>query len=100
MLTVSVNLVQSSVPEADQGALSGVPRSVSNLGSRWGTAIAGAVLVSALITGVTSLTDESTVLAPVEKAQISAVLQGDVSAVSDEQVREALAGQPEAIVEK
>ena len=37
MLTSSVNVVQSSFPEADQGEISGLSRSVSNLGSSLGT---------------------------------------------------------------
>ncbi|HEY1972667.1 MAG TPA: MFS transporter [Pseudonocardia sp.] len=45
MLTASVNLVQSSSPEEVQGDISGVSRSVSNLGSSLGTALAGSVLV-------------------------------------------------------
>jgi len=47
MLTASVNLVQSSSPEAVQGDISGVSRSVSNLGSSLGTALVGSLLVSA-----------------------------------------------------
>ncbi len=47
MLTASVNVVQSSFPESDQGDISGLSRSVSNLGSSLGTALAGSVLVAA-----------------------------------------------------
>ncbi len=47
MLTPSVNVVQSSFPEEQQGEISGLSRSVSNLGSSFGTAIAGTILVSA-----------------------------------------------------
>jgi len=46
MLTPSVNIVQSSFPEAQQGEISGLSRSVSNLGSSFGTAIAGTILVA------------------------------------------------------
>ena len=46
MLTSSVNVVQSSFPDADQGDISGVSRSVSNLGSSLGTALVGSVLVA------------------------------------------------------
>src|SRR5215472_1516002 len=46
MLTSSVNVVQSSFPEADQGEISGLSRSVSNLGSSLGTALVGAALVA------------------------------------------------------
>ena len=51
MLTSSVNVVQSSFPEDDQGEISGLSRSVSNLGSSLGVAIAGTVIVSTLVTG-------------------------------------------------
>jgi len=51
MLTPSVNVVQSSFPEERQGEISGLSRSVSNLGSSFGTAIAGTILVSVVATG-------------------------------------------------
>jgi MFS family permease len=51
MLTPSVNVVQSSFPEERQGEISGLSRSVSNLGSSLGTAIAGTILVSAAASG-------------------------------------------------
>ena len=47
MLTASVNLVQSAWPEEVQGDISGVSRSVSNLGSSLGVAIAGSLVASA-----------------------------------------------------
>jgi MFS family permease len=51
MLTSSVNVVQSAFPEADQDDISGLSRSVSNLGSSLGTALAGSVLAAALVPG-------------------------------------------------
>jgi len=51
MLTPSVNVVQSSFPEDQQGEISGLSRSVSNLGSSFGTAIAGTILVAAATRG-------------------------------------------------
>lgn len=45
MLTPSVNVVQSSFPEALQGEISGLSRSISNLGSSLGTAIGGTIIV-------------------------------------------------------
>jgi MFS family permease len=50
MLTPSVNVVQSSWPEDEQGEISGLSRAVSNLGSTFGTAIAGTILVAGLTT--------------------------------------------------
>ena len=49
MLTPSVNVVQSAFPEKLQGEISGLSRSVSNLGSSIGTAIAGTILVAGLV---------------------------------------------------
>jgi len=51
MLTPSVNLVQGAFPEEKQGEISGLSRSISNLGSSFGTAIAGTILVSNLASG-------------------------------------------------
>ena len=51
MLTPSVNIVQSSWPERLQGEISGLSRAVSNLGSTFGTAIAGTVLVALVAEG-------------------------------------------------
>jgi MFS family permease len=100
MLTASVNVVQSGLPDEEQGEISGVSRSVSNLGSSLGVAIAGAVLVSALVSGLDSRITDSTVLSPAEKEQFSEVAQQSVSAVSDQQVREALQGQPQPLVDE
>ena len=51
MLTPSVNVVQSTFPEELQGEISGLSRSVSNLGSSLGAAIAGTILVSVVAKG-------------------------------------------------
>jgi MFS family permease len=48
MLTPSVNVVQSSFTDDLQGEISGLSRSLSNLGSCLGTAIAGTILVAGL----------------------------------------------------
>src|SRR4029453_5788558 len=51
MLTPSVNVVQSSFPEELQGEISGLSRAISNLGSSFGTAIAGTIIVSVVAPG-------------------------------------------------
>jgi MFS family permease len=100
MLTASVNTVQTSFPDEDQGEISGVSRSVSNLGSSVGVAVAGAVLISALIAGVRARAEESPVLDEPQKQQLSEALEHQVSTLSDTQVREALAGQPQPVVDE
>jgi hypothetical protein len=58
-----VNVVQSSFPEEMQGEISGLSRSVSNLGSSFGTAIAGTILVSVVELGTRSYAVAMLVLA-------------------------------------
>jgi len=74
MLTPSVNVVQSSFPEALQGEISGLSRSVSNLGSSFGTAIAGTILVSDLTSGNRSYVLALTSLAVFGLAGLAAAL--------------------------
>jgi MFS family permease len=59
MLTPSVNVVQSSFDEQQQGEISGLSRSVSNLGSTFGAAIAGTIIVA----GITATPERSYALA-------------------------------------
>jgi MFS family permease len=68
MLTPSVNVVQSSFGEEKQGEISGLSRSVSNLGSSLGTAIAGTILVSDLAAG-----NQSYVLAIISLAALGLI---------------------------
>ena len=74
MLTPSVNVVQSSFAENKQGEISGLSRSVSNLGSSFGTAIAGTILVSDLASGNTSYVIAMAFLAVVALAGLAAAV--------------------------
>lgn len=74
MLTSSVNVVQSAFPEEDQGAISGVSRSVSNLGSSLGTALVGSVLVSELVAGNATYAFALIVLVVIELIGLSSAL--------------------------
>ncbi|GIF00997.1 MFS transporter [Paractinoplanes rishiriensis] len=67
MLTPSVNIVQSAFPEDLQGEISGLSRSVSNLGSSLGGAIAGTILVA----GITTTPERGYALAMVVLAVIT-----------------------------
>jgi MFS family permease len=69
MLTPSVNVVQSAFPEERQGEISGLSRSVSNLGSSLGTAIAGTILVA----GITKTPERAYGLAMVVLAVVGLV---------------------------
>jgi MFS family permease len=82
MLTPSVNIVQSSFPEERQGEISGLSRSVSNLGSSLGTAIAGTILVS-------GITDQSYGLAMVSLAVAGLIGLGAAMLLPTSPVRQA-----------
>ena len=69
MLTPSVNIVQSSFAEDQQGEISGLSRCVSNLGSSLGTAIAGTILVA----GITSTPERSYGLAMIALAVVGLI---------------------------
>ncbi|GID93782.1 MFS transporter [Amorphoplanes digitatis] len=69
MLTPSVNIVQSSFDEDLQGEISGLSRSVSNLGSSMGAAIAGTILVA----GVTDRPGRAYALAMITLGVISLI---------------------------
>jgi MFS family permease len=87
MLTPSVNIVQSSFPEDRQGEISGLSRSVSNLGSSLGTAIAGTILVS-------GLSDRSYGLAMVGLAVAGLIGLGAAVLLPTSPVREAVDAPP------
>jgi MFS family permease len=74
MLTASVNVVQSSFPPTDQGDISGVSRSVSNLGSSLGVALAGSVLVGAASLGIRQYSIAITILGVVALLGLVAAL--------------------------
>ena len=69
MLTPSVNIVRSSFAEEQQGEISGLSRSVSNLGSCLGTAIAGTILVA----GITATPERSYLLAMIALAVVGLI---------------------------
>lgn len=79
MLTPSVNIVQSSFPEQQQGEISGLSRSVSNLGSSLGTAIAGTILVSDLAAGDRTYVIATLVLAAFALVGLAAALRMPVT---------------------
>ena len=80
MLTPSVNVVQSSFNEKQQGEISGLSRCISNLGSSLGTAVAGTILVSSL--GKTSYAAAMIALALIGGIGLGAALVLPAGAVS------------------
>jgi MFS family permease len=95
MLTPSVNVVQSSFPEELQGEISGLSRSVSNLGSSLGTAIAGTILVADLASGEHAYALATATLAGIGLLGLLATYLPAASRVGAEAVRGT--GEPPAV---
>ena len=85
-----LNMVQSSVPVQQQSDISGTNRALSNLGGALGTAVAGAVLMSVLISSFSGLLMQSKVIPPQEKAKIQVSLAVDATTISNRQARQYL----------
>jgi MFS family permease len=86
-----LNMVQSSVPAEKQGEISGLNRAMSNLGGSLGTAVAGAVLISVLISSFSGLIMSNNVIPQPEKQRIEAALDKDARTVSNTEAEKYLA---------
>jgi EmrB/QacA subfamily drug resistance transporter len=97
-----LNLVQSSVPIKEQGDISGLNRAFSNLGGALGTAVAGAVLIATLITGLSVGVNQSTVLPAADKPRVEQAAQRDAQTVSDAELAAYLKtkGDPQPIADE
>lgn len=84
------DVVQSSVAPARQSEMSGVNRSIYNLGASLGTAIAGAVLMVVLISGLTGLINQSTRLTAQEKKAATTAVSHGAQTMSDSQMKQVL----------
>jgi MFS family permease len=85
----------SPVDEERAGEASGVNSAVSSFGLSVGLAFAGAVLLAALSITFTNKADSSDVLTPPQQERVADVLEHDAQVMSDDQLNQQLAGQPE-----
>ena len=85
-----VNLVMASVKAEDTAEASGVTSTLETLGSSVGTAIIGSILVVSLTTGITMMVNDSQVLPPEVKAEITNNMQASVEVVSTEVLSDAI----------
>ena len=75
----------------------GVNSAGGSFGLSFGLAFAGAIMLATLSFTFTRMTDSSTVIPPAEKQQVSQALEHDAEIMSNSQLEEQLANQPEAI---
>ena len=97
-----MNITQGAVPAKEQSEISGLSRAMSNLGGAFGTAVAGAVLMSTLIATFSGAVEQYTGIPASEKAQVVHDLRKDAQTVSNAQVAAYLKGksEPAPLVQK
>ncbi len=78
----------------------GVNSASGSFGLSFGLAFAGAIMLATLSVSFTQLADSSTVLPPDTKQQVAQALEEDAEVMSNTQLEELLAGQPEDIREE
>jgi len=94
------NFTLSPISEERVGEASGVNSATGSFGLSLGLALAGAVMLAALSIGFTDQADSSTVLDPAEKQRVATVLEDDAQVMSNSQLEELLAGQPDEVREE
>ena len=81
-----MNITQGAVPLEEQSEISGLSRAMSNLGGAFGTAVAGAVLMSTLIFTFSGAVEQYSGIPASEKAAVVQALRSDAQTVSDAQM--------------
>ena len=75
----------------------GVNSAGGSFGLSFGLAFAGAIMLATLSITFTNMAQASTVLAPAQKQQVADALEEDAQVLSNTQLQELLAGQPEQV---
>jgi len=91
------NYALSPISEERVGEAAGVTSATSSFGLSFGLAFAGAIMLSALSISFTNMAESSSVLPPADQQQVADVLEHDAQVMSDQQLNERLAGEPQAI---
>ena len=81
----------SAVPDEQSGEVGGIQNTFTNLGASIGTALAGAVLISALTTSFLTGIEQNEAIPPSVTAQAQVELSSGIPFVSDAQLETALA---------
>ena len=91
------NYTLSPISEERVSEAAGVNSAAGSFGLSFGLAFAGAMMLATLSFRFTDLAESSTVLAPAEQQQVATALEDDAELMSNAQLEEVLAGQPEVI---
>jgi hypothetical protein len=91
------NYALSPISEERVGEAAGVTSATGSFGLSFGLAFAGAIMLAALSLAFTNKAEGSEVLPPDDQEHIANVLEDDAQVMSDAQLQELLAGQPQEI---
>lgn len=91
------NYTLSPVEEERASEAAGVNSAAGSFGLSFGLAFAGAIMLATLSLSFTNMAQASTVLPLAEKEQVAAALEEDAEIMSNTQLEQQLAGQPEEI---
>ena len=89
------NYTLAPIAEERVSEAAGVNSAGGSFGLSFGLAFAGAILLAALSIGFTNMAQSSTVLSPAEQQTVATALEHDAQVVSNTQLEEQLAGQPQ-----
>ena len=94
------NLILSGVGAEEASEASGLQGTAQNLGMALGTAVVGSVILSVSIASIGSQVDDSTILSPEIKAEVTEALEEDINTAGTEDLELALeAASPEVQAE-
>jgi EmrB/QacA subfamily drug resistance transporter len=88
------NYTLSPISEARVSEAAGVNSAAGSFGLSFGLAFGGAIMLATLSATFTSLANDSTVLPPDDKAQVSQALEDDAEVMSNTRLQEQLADEP------
>jgi hypothetical protein len=91
------NYALAPISEERVGEAAGVTSATGSFGLSFGLAFAGAIMLSTLSIAFTNMAESSNVLPATDQQRVAEVLEDDAQVMSDAQLGELLAGQPEEI---
>ena len=91
------NYTLSPISEERVSEAAGVNSAAGSFGLSFGLAFAGAIMLATLSITFTNMADASTVLPPADKQRVAEVLEDDAELMTNTQLEQLLAGQPEEI---
>ena len=91
------NYTLAPISEERVSEAAGVNSAGGSFGLSFGLAFAGAIMLATLSVTFTDMAEASTVLAPAEQQRVANALEDDAQVMSNTQLEELLAGQPEPV---